>query len=467
MKQSWWQILPLGPTGAGDSPYQAFSAFAGNTALLSPELLERDGLISSSSWQGERFPDEQVDYPRVTAFKERLLRQSWNQFKVGGSTILGDSFHAYCHSEVSWLDDYALYMAIRHSLRDVGLADWPDELLEREPAALTAARQTLSDEIAFHQFGQFLFDRQWSSLKEYARERRIGILGDSPIFIALDSADVWANPELFLLGPDRKPTVVAGVPPDYFCIDGQHWGNPIYDWSRLEKTGFRWWVERLRRQLNQVDLVRLDHFRGFVQAWHVPAGEKTARNGKWIDGPGLSLFDQIRTTLGKLPLVAEDLGLITPDVIALREKLNLPGMRVLQFALSGPDNLHWPHNFVRNCICYTGTHDNDTSSGWYATLSQKDRHYLGLMLGHYVDDPAWELLRMAWASVAMIAIVPYQDVLSLGSDARMNRPGVADGNWRWRFRLDQCRPEVASRLADLTGLYNRAPQIAGDTTPVP
>jgi 4-alpha-glucanotransferase len=311
-----------------------------------------------------------------------------------------------------------------------------------------------------HSFGQFLFDRQWLALKHFANERGIQVLGDAPIFVAPDSADVWANPDQFLLDTKRRPTVVAGVPPDYFSADGQHWGNPLYNWRLMEDLGFSWWIARLRRQLKQVDLIRLDHFRGFVQAWHVPAGEKTARNGKWVDGPGLKLFEKLHAALGGLPLIAEDLGLITADVVALRDELNLPGMRVLQFALGGPDSPHWPHNFVLNSACYTGTHDNETSKGWYANLSEKDRHYLGIMLGHYATEPAWELIRLAWGSVARIAIAPLQDVLGLGNEARMNKPGVADGNWHWRFRADQIRPETIGRLADLTALFNRAPRAA-------
>jgi 4-alpha-glucanotransferase len=292
----------------------------------------------------------------------------------------------------------------------------------------------------------------------------VKILGDAPIFVALDSSDVWAHPDEFLLDAVRQPLVVAGVPPDYFSADGQHWGNPIYDWKRMEDKGFAWWVARVKRQLAQVDLIRLDHFRGFVQAWHVPAGEKTARRGNWVDGPGIRLFERLRAELGGLPILAEDLGLITPDVIALRDELGLPGMRVLQFALGGPDSPHWPHNFVPNSACYTGTHDNETASGWYAGLPERDKHYLGLTMGRYVTDAAWDLIRSGWSSVARIAIAPVQDLLSLGNEARMNKPGVATGNWRWRFRAEQFRPELISRLAEFTTLYNRAPQVEAKRT---
>jgi 4-alpha-glucanotransferase len=285
----------------------------------------------------------------------------------------------------------------------------------------------------------------------------VKLLGDASIFVALDSADVWANPEQFLLDKSLQPTVVAGVPPDYFSEDGQHWGNPIYDWERMAKTGYSWWCHRMARQLKQMDLIRLDHFRGFVQAWHIPANEKTARNGKWVDGSGIKLFEKLRNVLGGLPVVAEDLGLITADVNELREKLGLPGMRVIQFALEGPTNLHWPHNYVPNSACYTGTHDNETTNGWYSGLNAKDRNYLSLTLGRPVADAAWDLIQMAWSSVACLAVAPLQDVMSLGNDARMNKPGVAEGNWKWRMRLDQFRPDLIAKLADLTTLYNRAP----------
>lgn len=458
MRQSWWQVLPLGPTGAGDSPYQSFSAFAGNVALLSPELLERDGLASNMLWAGQSFPDDRVDYGKVTAFKKALLRAAWDAFRGGKAAHLRGDFDHYCTAEAGWLDGYARFMAIHESLAGVSLTDWPADLLRQNPVAVGAVEAKLASEIGMHRFGQFLFDRQWAALKAFAAERRVEIMGDAPIFVALDSADVWANPDEFLLDPDRHPTVVAGVPPDYFAKDGQHWGNPIYDWERMEQTGFAWWVARMLRALKQVDLVRLDHFRGFRQAWHIPAGETTARNGKWVDGPGLKLFERLRVALGGLPFVAEDLGLITPDVDELREHLSLPGMKVLQFMIENPQNLYWPHNYDRKCVAYTGTHDNDTTTGWYAALSAKDRNYLAEYIGRPVGDPAWDLIRLAWSSVAEIAVAPLQDVLSLGGDARMNTPGVAEGNWRWRFRAEAFRPELIHRLAGLTELYNRLPR---------
>jgi 4-alpha-glucanotransferase len=457
MKQSWWQVLPLGPIGASGSPYQSFSAFASEIKLLSPELLEQDGLVERSLWAGKSFPNDHVDFSQVSTFKAALLRSCWDSFNGGKAAQLKPDFEAYASKESGWLNDYALYTAIRESLGGIPLADWPKNLLQRDPAALAKAEKDLADAIGMHKFGQFLFDRQWEALRKFAANRGVKIIGDASIFVALDSADVWHNADQFLLTPDRKPTVVAGVPPDYFSEDGQHWGNPIYDWKRMAETNYEWWCARMLRQLKQVDLIRLDHFRGFCQAWHIPANEKTARNGKWVDGPGSKLFERFKAVLGRLPIIAEDLGLITPDVSELRDKFDLPGMRVLQFALEGPLNLHWPHNFIPNCACYTGTHDNDTTNGWYAGLNDRDRNYLSLTLGKPIGDPAWDLIRSALSSVAVLAIAPLQDLLSLGNEARMNKPGVASGNWGWRFRLDQFRPDLIGRLGDLTTLYNRVP----------
>jgi 4-alpha-glucanotransferase len=455
MKQSWWQVLPLGPTGAGDSPYQSFSAFAGNVTLLSPDVLQQEGLVSADLWAGEQFANDQVDYARVTPFKSKMLRAAWDAYRGGNAGHLKPDFEAFCTAEAAWLNDFALFVAIREALGGQNLVEWPEDLLRRNPVALAEMEKKLVSEIRMHKFGQFLFDRQWSALKKFAADRGVKIIGDAPIFVALDSADVWANPDQFLLDANRKPTVVAGVPPDYFAIDGQHWGNPIYDWKRMEQTGFAWWCARVQRQLKQVDLIRLDHFRGFCQAWHIPAAEKTARVGKWVDGPNIKLFERLRTAVGGLPLIAEDLGVITPDVVALRDTLALPGMRVLQFVLEGPVSLHWPHNYVPKSACYTGTHDNDTVNGWYSTLSDHDRNYITLTLGKVIGDAAWDLIRFAWGSVSTLAIAPLQDLLSMGSEARMNRPGIATGNWKWRFRLDQFRPDVIQRLAELTTLYNR------------
>lgn len=454
-KQSWWQILPLGPTGLGDSPYMSFSAFAGNVNLLSPELLERDGLVTSAAWAGQSFPDHEVDFPKVAAFKAGLVKDSWEAFSAGNAAALRPLFSAYCAKEAGWLDDYALFVAIRERHYFAERTKWPKDILTRKPAALTAMKMDLDAEIRRHKFGQFLFDRQWAGLRAYAKEKGIGIIGDVPIFVAGDSADVWSNPTQFLLNPDGTQSVQAGVPPDYFSEDGQLWGNPIYDWAAMAKDKFRWWIARVKRTLSQVDLIRLDHFRGFAQAWHVPAGDKTAKKGKWVDGPGEKLFRSFEAAIGKLPFVAEDLGLITPDVVALRTTFGMPGMRVIQFAVGDAKNPYQPHNYEPATVVYTGTHDNDTTAGWYATLADQDRHFWTEYLGRPVADPATDLLRLAWASVAKLAVAPLQDVLGLGSDARMNTPGIAEGNWKWRFRPEQFQSGMIERLAAMTVKYGR------------
>ena len=455
-KQSWWQMLPLGPTGAGNSPYQSYSAFAGNIALLSPEWLVRDGLIPETALKTVPFPLERVNYDTVLPFKAKLLRQAWDQFRGGKcATALKPEFETYCENEKSWLDDYATFMALRAALGDSTLTDWPSDLRKRVPSALASIEKLIATEVMMHRFGQFLFDRQWTELKAFAHEHKVGLIGDAPIFVSGDSADVWANPDQFLLDANGQPTVVAGVPPDYFSPTGQHWGNPLYDWARMAQTGFAWWVARVKRMLTQTDLVRFDHFRGFAAAWHIPAGEKVATNGTWVPGPGRELFDKLAQAIGPLPLIAEDLGLITADVHALREGIGLPGMRVLHFALAGPESPHWPHNFDRNTAVYTGTHDNDTTNGWYAKLNDHDRWTLGEYLGRPAHSPAWEFIRFAWESVAVLAVAPLQDLLELGTEARMNVPGVAEGNWGWRCRPDQFSQHLAERLASLTIMFNR------------
>ena len=458
MKQTWWQILPLGPVGFGHSPYQAFSAFAGNVMLLSPDLLVEDGLLPAGFFAAHSFPAERVDFERVSVAKAAMLSEACGRFVAGEGKELRKPFEQFREKEKHWLADYALFTAARNSLGGARLADWPDDLRKRKPAAVDAAARRLAAEVRGVEFGQFLFDRQWGELRAFARSKGVRVIGDAPIFVSGDSADVWAHPELFLLNADGTASVVAGVPPDYFSDDGQLWGNPLYDWQAMEKTGFRWWADRLRRQFAQVDVVRLDHFRGFAAAWHVPATETTAKKGQWVPGPGLKLFRRLKAELGDLPLIAEDLGLITPDVHALRKEVGLPGMRVLQFAIGGPDNLYWPHNHEADCVAYTGTHDNDTTAGWWAALDDAGRHAMREYAGHDFPEPHWDLLRMTWASVAEVAVAPLQDVLGLGTAARMNVPGVADGNWGWRFRPDQFAGGVIDKLKDWTVRYNRVPK---------
>lgn len=458
-KQTWWQVLPLTPPGGGDSPYTAFSAFAGNVALLSPDLLVTDGLVAPDSPSRQHFGPDRVEYERVNPIKRAMVHEAWDRFRAGrGPGSIRDEFAAYVKQQASWLDDYALFLAIRDGLGGAPLTEWPADLCQRNPVALAALEKQQADEVGLHRFGQFLFDRQWKALRNYAADRRVKLIGDAPIFVSADSADVWAHREQFLFDAAGRPTAVAGVPPDYFSPTGQLWGNPLYDWSRMADTGYAWWVARIRRLLTQVDLVRLDHFRGFAAAWHVPPTEKTALKGKWVEGPGRKLFDKLTAELGSLPIIAEDLGLITDDVHELRLGLKLPGMAVLQFALGGPDSPHWPHNFDKLTVAYTGTHDNDTTNGWYAKLTDADRWTYGEYLGRAASQPSWELIRFAWGSSAMLAVAPMQDVLELGSEARMNVPGVAAGNWRWRMRPEHLRPDWVERLAKLTVQYNRMPK---------
>jgi 4-alpha-glucanotransferase len=455
-RQAWWQLLPLGPTGYGDSPYQSFSSFAGNFYLISPDLLVQDGLLQPADLAGNSFPADHVDYGPVIQFKLRMLRLAWERFQARTAPALAPAFEEFCQRQASWLDDFALFMALKDAHGGASWTRWPKELVLREPAGLQKARQTLANAIGLHKFRQFLVFRQWRALKEHANSQAIKLIGDVPIFVASDSADVWANPELFLLDAQRQPAVVAGVPPDYFSKTGQLWGNPLYNWEALRRTGYRWWIERLRATLEQVDLVRLDHFRGFQAYWEVPAGRPTAEVGRWVPGPGTALFDALQAGLGRLPLIAEDLGVITPEVEALRDQLHLPGMRILQFAFGGAtENRFLPHNYERHTVVYTGTHDNDTTWGWYRTISDAERDLVRRYLARDGSDIVWDLIRLAWASVADYALAPLQDVLNLGTEARMNRPGNPSGNWTWRFTDSQLTPAVLDRLGELTELYSR------------
>jgi 4-alpha-glucanotransferase len=462
--QTWWQVLPLGPTGYGDSPYQCFSAFAGNPYLTSPELMIRVGLLAKADLAGASFPADRTDYGAVIPFKNGLLDRAWENYSGGAGKSLRSAFEQFAAEQQAWLDDYCLFMAIKDSQGGKGWLEWPAALRMHEKSAVESARREHDKRIGRHRFAQFLFDYQWQAVKRYAHERGIWLIGDAPIFVAGDSADVWANPQLFLLDRDRRQTVVAGVPPDYFSATGQLWGNPIYDWDAARADGYRWWIARLQATLRQVDVVRLDHFRGFAAAWHVPAGSATAENGAWVPGPGADLFSHLERALHGLPLVAEDLGLITADVDQLRKQFSLPGMRVLQFAFSDPQNKYLPHNFdEQTTVVYTGTHDNDTTCGWYSALAEKERDFIRRYLGRDGSDIAWDLIRTAWASVADLAITPLQDVLCLGSAARMNSPGKAESNWSWRLPEGQLTTESLSRIADLTDVYgrNREPKAPG------
>src|SRR5262245_48539141 len=454
-RQTWWQVLPLGPTGFGDSPYQSFSTFAGNINLLSPDLLVQEGLLTREDMGGLAFPRDRVDYATVQPFKLRLLRHAWEHFKTGWAGHLREPYERFQFERRDWLGDYALFMAIKDVRRGGPWYDWPADLARRE--SMAAVRQGLADGIAVHQFGQFLFFRQWHSLREHARHSGVRLIGDVPIFVAPDSADVWANPGMYLLDESLRPRVVAGVPPDYFSRTGQLWGNPHYNWDAMRDTGYAWWVARLRATFELVDVVRIDHFRGFCAAWQVPAGEPTAVNGRWVPGPGLDFFTRVRTGLGGLPLIAEDLGEITLDVYALRDDLRLPGMKILQFALDGPKNPFLPHNHPTNCIVYTGTHDNDTTRGWWATAPEHERRFFRNYTARDSSDIAWDLLRMAWGSVANVAIAPVQDVLDLPTQHRMNLPGTGQGNWQWRMAEGALTDQILERLKVMTEVYARVP----------
>jgi 4-alpha-glucanotransferase len=456
--QTCWQILPLGPTGYGDSPYQTLSAFAGNPLLISPELLVEDGLLPPTMLDhAPPFPAGGVDYGPVIDYKKQLLEQAFVSFEEQSSPRWRDAVQRFAAAQQSWLDDFALFMALKDAHDGAPWMQWEPEVAARQPAALAGQRRRLEREIRRHIFVQYLFFRQWIALKEYVSQRGVRVIGDAPIFAAHDSADCWAHRELFYLAPDGRPTLVAGVPPDYFSATGQLWGNPLYRWDVLAATGYAWWIDRLRTALSLVDVLRLDHFRGFAGYWAIPGDAPTAETGTWEPGPGACFFTALQDALGSLPFIAEDLGVITPDVVALRERFGFPGMTVLQFAFDGDaTSSHLPHNYSPHCVVYTGTHDNDTATGWFATAPPKVRaHALGYMASDG-DNPTRDLIRLASASVAETAIAPLQDLLGLGSEARMNRPGQSGGNWRWRYVPDMLTEELARRARTLGVLYGRA-----------
>jgi 4-alpha-glucanotransferase len=455
-KQSWWQILPLGPTGYGDSPYQCFSAFAGNHNLISLERLIDDGLLAPSDIPPTDFPHTEVDYDLVLPFKEHATALAWRKFQSTPSHNLTTPFRAFCHNQANWLDAYSLYMALKEQYGGVWWFDWPAQHREANSDALAQVARDLAQEIDLHKFRQFLFFHQWLALRSYAHARGVRLIGDMPIFVAGDSADVWSRPELFQLDEHRRPRFVAGVPPDYFSATGQLWGNPVYDWRQHKDTGFAWWIDRLKTTLQLVDLVRLDHFRGFESYWAVPAGSPTAQTGSWVPGPGHALFRALKTALGDLPLIAEDLGVITPPVDALRHDFSLPGMCILQFAFGGAqEDRFFPHNCNPHTAIYTGTHDNETTVGWFANLSDRERNLFERYAPGAKHDPAWTLIRLAWSSIADLAVAPLQDVLRLGNEARMNLPGRAENNWRWRLDPKLLTPDLLHDLADLTTTYQR------------
>lgn len=457
-RQSLWQILPLGPTGFGDSPYQSFSSFAGQTLFISPDLLVKEGLLCEVDIATPpQFSERYVEYGPVIVYKNALYQTAYRNFLSGQFKELKSAFKEFCKDSSYWLNDYALFMATKDAHEGRCWLDWQDEMTA--PTAPIKRKWTgkLKEVVTYYQFLQFLFFRQWKMLKAYANEHGIRIIGDIPIFVSLDSVDVWANKTLFKLDNKGFPTEVAGVPPDYFSETGQLWGNPLYDWKKHKRTGYKWWISRIRHQLQLVDILRIDHFRGFSAYWSVPYGAETAVNGQWMDGPGKSLFVAIEEALGKgLPILAEDLGVITDDVEELRDYFQFPGMRVLQFAFDDPkDNIMMPHNHIENCVCYTGTHDNDTSKGWYCNASRESQKKAREYMNTGAADISWAFIRTALSSVAKYAIIPLQDIMSLGSEGRMNLPGQAGGNWSWRYTSKQLDKDWQEYLKSLTKLYNR------------
>jgi 4-alpha-glucanotransferase len=459
--QQYWQVLPLGPTGFGNSPYMCYSALAGNPLLVSLDILRDRGFLDERDFIGMIvFPEDKVEFDRVSEVKLALLRKACERFTNNASWEDREQFKQFCHSKANWLDDYALFMALKQDNEGKSWHQWEPELSRRDPEALSKCSMRLASEIYYHKYLQFEFFRQWSDLKRYANDRGIAIIGDIPIYVAHDSADVWSRPENFVLDVKTgAPAMMAGVPPDYFSATGQLWGNPIYNWGTLKKTQFAWWVDRFRALLDYIDVIRIDHFRGFEAFWAVPMGSDTALRGKWVKALGMEFFETLRQELGNVPVLAEDLGLITPAVEELRDHFEFPGMKVLHFAFgSDAANPFLPFNLVRNCVIYTGTHDNDTTCGWFANREDWERDAILRYIGHVSPDGIhWDLIRLALSSVANLAIFPIQDILGLGTEARMNFPSKPEGNWEWRYRPGMLTDELRDRLRTMTSTFGRAP----------
>jgi 4-alpha-glucanotransferase len=469
--QTLWQVLPLGPIGDGNSPYQSFSAFAGEPLLISLELLAEEGVLSKDDLKdAPAFPAGITEYERVKEWKLPLLKKAYLDFHKTASSEALHLFRQFAANHTLWLDDYALFVALKDKFgRDKNWIDWDKALVQRNPAALADFREELKEEVECQKYWQFIFYRQWDSLRQRCAERDVRIMGDIPIYVSQDSSDVWAHPKQFLLDSNGKPKAVSGVPPDYFSETGQLWGNPIYNWKAIAQSGFQWWIDRFRGTFRLYDALRVDHFRGFEAYWEVPAKEETAVNGKWVKAPGEKLFRAVTASLGKLEIVAENLGVITPEVEALRRKFNYPGMAILQFAfgIEGNAASYRPHNLEREVVAYTGTHDNDTVLGWWdsgggdSTRSEEDirkeKEFTLQYLGQDEGPMNWKMIRALEGSVAQVAIVPMQDVLGLGSESRMNRPGVAEGNWGWRMLPDAFTEELQKHLLDLATVYDRLP----------
>jgi len=458
-RQKVWQVLPLGPTGMGNSPYSSTSAFAGNPLLVSLELLAQAGWIAAERLSQLPGPGERVDFEAVQALKMPLLREAARNFLGHAKAHERERFERFCGENQSWLDGFVLFDVLRQRHNAASWSSWPGELVRRDPAVLEKIRSEAAEELEIERVIQFAFFEQWSALRQACHAKGIHMVGDIAIFVSYDSADVWTHPDIFYLKPDGQPEFVAGVPPDAFSKTGQRWGNPLYRWDVLKARDYDWWVERIRGALKTCDILRLDHFRGFEQYWQIPATHPTAEHGRWMPGPGDDLFNALRRHLGELPFIAEDLGFITPEVHALRERLNIPGMKVLQFGFSDPGaHMYLPHRYDANCVVYTGTHDNDTTVGWWRNgASEAERAAVKAYLGGASDGQIhWSLIRAAATSIAGLCLIPMQDALGLGSEARMNIPSHADGNWAWRLVPNQLTPEVARELAELTVVTDRA-----------
>jgi 4-alpha-glucanotransferase len=457
-RQQLWQVLPLNPTSHGNSPYASPSAFAGNTLLISLDGLRQDGLLSAADLQSViRFPHHHVDFGKVTEHRKAIFARAFETFSGAAGKPLQaemDAFQAQAHA---WLPDHALFTALHCHFGYTSWTEWDANIAKRKASALTRWRDKLASQVAQEEFAQFMFARQWGRLRAEADGRGIRVVGDAPIFVAFDSADVWAHPHLFKLDHHGRRGVVAGVPPDYFSKDGQLWGNPLYDWNAMKRDDYAWWVERIRALAMQVDIIRIDHFRGFSAAWEVPATAKTAKTGAWVEGPGRKVFDAVTKALGPVDFIAEDLGVITPDVEKMRDDLGFTGMKILQFAFGDEEgtNAYLPHNHCQACVVYTGTHDNDTTRGWFRSLDTRTRSHVQHYLARDGGDVAWDFIRSAWSSVACTAIAPMQDVLDLGTEARMNVPGRPDENWAWRMPQDALTAARAARLGGMTTLYGR------------
>lgn len=453
--QSLWQLLPLGPTSYGDSPYQAFSAFAGNPYFISLDALIEEGLLTEQECEDCDYGDnpEYIDYEKIYNTRFKLLRKAFDRANI----LEDEKYQSFVEENKEWLKDYAMYMAIKDSKKGIAWIEWEEDIRLRKPEAMSRYENELADAINFYSYQQYLFTTQWTALKAYANKKGIEIVGDIPIYVSFDSADTWANPELFQLDEENIPTDVAGCPPDAFSATGQLWGNPLYKWEYHEQTGFAWWIRRLAFCFKIYDVVRIDHFRGFDEYWAIPYGDPTAEFGRWEKGPGYALFDAMKKALGNRQVIAEDLGFLTPSVLKLVKKTGYPGMKILQFAFDPREESDYlPHNYTKNCVVYTGTHDNDTVNGWLSALSRKDLAFAKKYIGvKRTSDVCSRLINVALASVADTAVIPLQDYLELGSEARINTPSTLGGNWEWRVKSDACTPELSARMLDLAQTFGR------------